>query len=176
MQARKVFVDEVEVFAGFAGARAGARACAGAAAAVAFAASTQRIGRREQVLLHRQVLEHAAPLHHVEEPRAHEFVRTASNGVGAVETHGAARHLAVLEREQVRHRLERRRLARAVGAEQRDDRPARHGERQPVQRLHCTVVDDLDVLDFEDGAVVHVQFSTIQSDAGSIFCCLMSAR
>ena len=49
------------------------------------------------------------------------------------------------QRQQARDGLQRGRLAGTVGAQQRDDLPARHVDRQAAQRLHALVVDDLDV-------------------------------
>ena len=55
--------------------------------------------------------------------------------------------LATLRREQIRDRLQRRALARTVGAEQRDDRPLGNLQRHAFQHEDHVVVDDLDVVD-----------------------------
>ena len=81
--------------------------------------------------------------------------RTSSFGVRlvdalAVELDRALRHLAALGVEQVGDRLQRRRLARAIRAQQRDDAAARHGERHALQHQDHVVVDDLDIVDRQD--------------------------
>ena len=56
---------------------------------------------------------------------------------------------AVLGLEQARDRLQRRRLAGAVGAEQRHDRALGHVEAEAAQHQDDVVVDHLDVADAE---------------------------
>ncbi len=67
----------------------------------------------------------------------------------ALEQDLAARDLAVLGLEQPRDRLQRRRLAGAVGAEQRHDRALGHVEAEAAQHQDDVVIDDLDVGDAE---------------------------
>ena len=67
----------------------------------------------------------------------------------AVEDDLAADDFAVLGLEQARDRLQRRRLAGAVGAEQRHDRALRHLEAEAAQHQDDLVVDHLDVADAE---------------------------
>ena len=67
----------------------------------------------------------------------------------AVEDDLAADDFAVLGLEQARDRLQRRRLAGAVGAEQRHDRALRHVEAEAAQHQDDLVVDHLDVADAE---------------------------
>ena len=67
----------------------------------------------------------------------------------AVEDDFAADDFAVLGLEQARDRLQRRRLAGAVGAEQRHDRALRHLEAEAAQHQDDLVVDHLDVADAE---------------------------
>ena len=58
--------------------------------------------------------------------------------------------LAALGAKQVGDRLQRRGLARAVGAEQRHDAALRHLERDPFQDEDDVGIDDLDVVDGEE--------------------------
>ena len=68
----------------------------------------------------------------------------------AVEHDLAARDLAVLGLEQAGDRLQRRRLAGAIGAEQRDDRALGHVEAEAAQDEDDVVIDDLDVAHGEE--------------------------
>ena len=82
--------------------------------------------------------------------------RTSSLGESActccaVEHDRALGDLAALGVQQVGDRLQRRGLAGAVGAEQRDDAAPRHVERHALQHEDDVVVDDLDVVEREDG-------------------------
>jgi hypothetical protein len=58
--------------------------------------------------------------------------------------------LAPLGLEQVGDRLQRRRLAGAVGAEQGDDLAFRHRQRDPFEHQDHMVVDHLDVVHRKD--------------------------
>ena len=70
----------------------------------------------------------------------------------AVEGDRALGDLAALGAQQVGDRLQRRRLAGAVGAEQRDDAAlAARSSETPFSTRIDVVVDDLDVVDGEDG-------------------------
>ena len=60
-------------------------------------------------------------------------------------------HLAALGAQEVGDGLERRRLARAVGPEERDDAALGHRERHALQHEDHVVVDDLDAVDLEEG-------------------------
>ena len=132
MQAREVFIDQVEIGP----ARAGA--------------TTQRIGGGDEVFLDGQVLENAPPLHHVRQPPAHQRLRGDAGGVLAVEADAAPGQGTIFQRQQVGDGLERGAFARPVAAQQGHDVPARHGQRQAAQGLHDFVVGDLDVVHFED--------------------------
>src|SRR6266542_1395781 len=57
--------------------------------------------------------------------------------------------LSVLRRKQTRDRLQRRRLARAVRAEQRDDLAVADGEREAAQDEDHLLVDHLHVAELE---------------------------
>ncbi|CUI47771.1 Uncharacterised protein [Achromobacter xylosoxidans] len=130
VQPRKISVHQVEIGLG-----------AGPAA--------ERVGRGHQVLLDRQILEHAPSFHHMRQPGAHQVLRPRPRGVAAVEQDAPARQLAILQVEQARHRLQRRRLTGAVAAQQGHDGAGRHRQRQAAQHLHRLVVDHLDVVDVQ---------------------------
>src|ERR1700723_1856416 len=53
--------------------------------------------------------------------------------------------------EQIGYSLERRRLAGAIGAKQRDNAAARYGQRHPLENEDDAVVNDLDVIERKDG-------------------------
>ena len=57
------------------------------------------------------------------------------------------RHIAALGAQQIGDRFQRRGLAGAVGAEQRDDLALLHVERNAPQDEDHVIVDHLDVLD-----------------------------
>ena len=58
--------------------------------------------------------------------------------------------VAALGLDEVGDRLQRRRLAGAVGAQQRDDATLPHFQRHALEHQNDVVVDDLDVLDRKD--------------------------
>ena len=90
-------------------------------------------------------------------PRLHErrkglagYLSGGEQQMLAIEVDAAAFDHAIFQRQQARDGLERGALARPVAAQQRHDLPTWHGQRQAAQGLHHLVVDDLDVVDFED--------------------------
>ena len=103
-------------------------------------------GAEPQIFQRRHVGDDAAALHHLEDAAADDLVGIDAVDALAVEHDLAARDLAVLGLEQSGDRLQRRRLARAIGAEQRDDRAFRHLEAQAAQHQDDVVIDHLDVV------------------------------
>src|ERR1700738_3035616 len=101
------------------------------------------------VLLHREVLEDAPALHHLEDAAADDVLGRQRLDALPLQLDGAARHLALLALEQTGDGLERGALARPVGAEQRDDLLLLHLEGQALEDEDHVVVDDLDVVDLE---------------------------
>ena len=95
--------------------------------------------------------EAVAALQHLDAAAAHELVGGELVDPLAVEFDRALRHLAALGMQQVGDGLQGRRLAGAVRAEQGDDAALGHGERDAFQHEDHVVVDDLDVVDREDG-------------------------
>ncbi len=102
-------------------------------------------GAELEVFQRRHVGDDAPALHHLEDAAADDLVGIDAVDALAVEHDLAARDLAVLGLEQARDRLQRRRLAGAIGAEQRDDRALGHLEAQAAQHQDDVVIDDLDV-------------------------------
>ncbi|MNS99259.1 hypothetical protein D3C72_1336570 [compost metagenome] len=131
MQTRKVAVDQVKI---------GRRI---------FAAG-ERIGGGHQVFFDREVFKHTATFHNVAQAVAHQLLWCQGCRGLAVEVNAAAFDHTVFQRQQARNGLERGALARPIAAQQRHDLPPWHGQRQAAQGLHHLVVDDLDVVDFED--------------------------
>ena len=105
----------------------------------------------QQVLLHRQMLEAMPAFHHLAHAHPHQLVGRQLVDALALELDRALGHVAALGRQQVGDRLERRALARAVGAEQRDDLALRHFQRHALQHEDDVVVDHLDVVHREIG-------------------------
>ena len=82
--------------------------------------------------------------------RTSSFGRHRLHG-GALEDDRALRDVAALGAQQIGDRLQRRGLARAIGAEQRNETALRHGERNALQDEDHVVVDDLDIVDGKNG-------------------------
>ena len=102
-----------------------------------------------QILDRRHVGDDAAAFHHLKDAAADDLVGIDAVDARAVEQDFAADDFAVLGLEQARDRLQRRRLAGAVGAEQRHDRALGHLEAEAAQHQDDLVVDHLDVADAE---------------------------
>ncbi len=112
-----------------------------------------RVPAHGEVLVHGQVLEHAAPFHHLEDAPADDVLRIHLLDAHAVQLDGAVGDFALLRAQEARDGFERGALARAVGAEQGDDLPLRHLEREALEDEDHVVVDDLDVGEPEHGRV-----------------------
>jgi hypothetical protein len=95
--------------------------------------------------------EAVAALHHLDDALLDQIGRRHPVDALALVGDAALRDLAALGAQQVGDRLQRRRLAGAIGAEQRGDAALRHFERNALQHQDDVVVDDLDVLDVEQG-------------------------
>ena len=106
-----------------------------------------RIRAGHQVFLDRQMAETVPPLHHLDAAALHQFRRREMLDLLALEADRALGHLAALGAQQVRNRLQRRRLARAVRAQNGDDTPAWHGQRHALQDQDHVIVDHLDIVD-----------------------------
>ena len=89
--------------------------------------------------------------HHLDAAAPHQLVGRELVDALALEHDRALGDLAALGVQQVGDRLQRRGLAGAVGAEQRHDAALRHVERHALQHEDDVIVDDLDVVDREDG-------------------------
>src|SRR5207302_8142913 len=100
-----------------------------------------------EVLDDRQGREHVVDLRHEVHPPAGEPVRPGARYVVAAEPDAAAARA----QESV-DRLEQRRLARAVRADDRDDLPRSGAQRDPAQHEHLAVAR-LELRHLEHGAV-----------------------
>ena len=109
-----------------------------------------RVRAETKVLDHRHVLNDAATFHHLEDAAMHDAVRRQAGDLLAIEPNAAAGDRAILDRQQAGDRLQRGRLARPVGAEERGDASPARRKAQPAQHEDDVVEDDLDVLDLED--------------------------
>ena len=88
--------------------------------------------------------------HHLDAAAPHQFVRRQRLHLGALEHDRALGDLAALGMQQIRDRLQRRGLAGAIGAEQRDDAALVDVERDALQHQDDVVVEHLDIVDGED--------------------------
>src|SRR4051794_18556505 len=87
----------------------------------------------------------APAFHYLEDAAADDLVGIDAVDALALEQDLAARDFAVLGLEQPGDRLQRRRFAGAIGAEQRHDRALGHVEAETAQHQDDIVIDDLDV-------------------------------
>src|SRR5439155_409132 len=92
-----------------------------------------RIPAHGEVLVHGQVLEDAAPFHHLEDSPPHDLLRLELVDALAFQLDGAIGDLAFLSAQEAGDGLERGALARAVGAEQGDDLPRWHLQREALE-------------------------------------------
>src|SRR5262245_65289452 len=84
------------------------------------------VGPGQEILLDAQVLEDAPALHDLDDAVLDDLGRALPVDRPPPELDPALRHLAALRSEQAGDGLERRRLARAVGAEEGDHRSEEH--------------------------------------------------
>jgi hypothetical protein len=105
----------------------------------------------EKVLLHREVREAMAPLHHLDAAPSHELVGGARMHLFAVEDDGAFGYFATLGGQKIGDRLERGRFAGAVRAQQRDDLALGNLKRHALEHEDDVIVDHLDIVDGKDG-------------------------
>ncbi len=89
-------------------------------------------------------------LHDLDAAAAHQIVGRQPVDALALELDRALGDVAALGLDEIGDRLQRGRLARAVGAEQGDDAALPHFQRHALEHQDDVVVDDLDVLDRED--------------------------
>ena len=90
----------------------------------------------DEVLAHGQAVEDAPALRHVADPQAHHGVGRAAGEQAILQMDPA-----LPRRQQSGDRLERRGLARAVVAEERDDLAAAHLQRDVLEGADLSVVD-----------------------------------
>src|SRR5262249_60992575 len=102
---------------------------------------------RYEILLGAEMLEHAPSLEDLRHAHRGDIERAHSVDASRAERDRAPGHLAALAAKQAGDGFERRRLARAVGAQQRGNRRFRHRERDAFEDEDDAVVDDLDVVD-----------------------------
>jgi hypothetical protein len=102
-------------------------------------------GPQLEVLEHRHAREDATALGRLGDPEAHDAI-----GGEPVETMAIEGHAAAPGGNGTQDRLQRRRLPGAVGADQGDDLPALHGQRQATQRADVAIVG-VDVGQLEHG-------------------------
>ena len=107
----------------------------------------------DQILLGGEVLEHAPALEHLDQAEPRDVVRPHAVDATVAELHGALCDLAALGAQHAGDGLQRRRLAGAVGAQQRRDLPIADVDRHALQDEDDAVVDDFDVVDRQHGEV-----------------------
>src|SRR5690606_153774 len=94
------------------------------------------------------------PFHHLDAAAANQFVRRQGLHLLAFEDDAALGDVATLRPKQVRDRLERRRLARAVRTKKCCDTAARNGERHAFENEDHVIVDYLNIVDRKDQLVL----------------------
>ncbi len=107
--------------------------------------------RREQVLGHREIGKHLVALGHQHDAATRVLVRQPVLDALALEGDRALGDARVVDAEKARDRAQRRGLAGAVGAEQRDDLPRLDRERDALHRRDGALIDHLELVDGEQG-------------------------
>ena len=108
-----------------------------------------RVHARAQVLLHRDVLEDSATLHHLDDTRGYDVLGLHREQVGALVLDRTFGGLTVVEVEESANGPHRGGLAGAIGPEQSDDPTVRHPEADAPKYRDDAVVDDFEVRDRE---------------------------
>ncbi len=106
-----------------------------------------RMAASDQVLLGGQMLEHAAALEDLHQAELGHLMRAHAIDALVAELDGALGDLAALGAQHTRYRLQGRRLAGAVGAQERGDAALADVDRHALQHQDDPVVDDLDIVD-----------------------------
>ncbi|MCY1295639.1 hypothetical protein D9M70_449870 [compost metagenome] len=114
-----------------------------------------REGPGQQVFLHRQVREAVPPLEHLHQAIGDQPMRHAAPDVRAPVENPPLHDLAALGANQAGDRFEGGALARAVGAEQRDDLAFRHLQGHPAHGENRLLVQHFDVFDLKDHVGLH---------------------
>src|SRR5207237_1666485 len=102
-----------------------------------------------------EMLEHPAPFEHLHDAALYDLVRRQPVDPRAAELDRALRDLAALGAQEPGDRLERRRLAGPVGAEQGRDAALADVERHALEDEDDAVVDDLGVIEEQHVATTH---------------------
>jgi len=87
------------------------------------------------------------PLHHLNAATPHQLAWRQGLHFDTVEQDRALGDLAALRMQQIGYRLERRCLARAIGAEKRDNSAPGHIQRYTLQHEDDVTVHNLDIVD-----------------------------
>jgi len=93
------------------------------------------------------MLEHAATLEHLGDAERGDVERAHCIDASFAELDRALGDLAALRMQQIGDRLQRRCLARTIGAEKRDNSAPRHIQRYTLQHEDDVIVDNLDIVD-----------------------------
>ena len=102
-----------------------------------------------QVFVDGQRRKHAAAFRHLHDAAPYQFIGREMMHFLVAEADRAVLDHAFLGVENPRHRLQQRRLAGAIGAEQGDDAAFGNRDADVADRLDGVVVDDADVAEFE---------------------------
>ena len=108
--------------------------------------------RRDEVLRHREIGEHLVALGHQHDAAPRVLVRRPVLDALALERDRALGDARVVEAEEARDRAQRRGLAGAVGAEQRDDLPGLDRQRDALHRGDGALIDHLELVDGEQAS------------------------
>src|SRR6266446_1755484 len=112
-------------------------------------APVTRVGARQEVLLHGQVLEDVPAFHHLHDAPPDDLRRVLSLDGLPEKLDAALAHVSPLRPQQSRDGLEGGALAGPVGPEEGDDTSLGDGERHPLQHEDDVIIDHLDVVDRE---------------------------
>src|SRR5262249_7537061 len=119
---------------------------------------TPRVAADAEVLLDCERLEHLATFHDLHDASATDVFRVQAVDAPSHELDAAVGHATVLGSEQTGDGLQRRRLPRPVGAEERHVLPLADLERQPFEHENDVAVDDLDVVETKHPPYLPIHF------------------
>ena len=108
-------------------------------------------GTGQKILLDGEVAETVSSLHDLDHAAPHKVGRRQTVDAFPRIFNRAFRDIAPFDAKQVGDRLERRRLACAIGPKEGSDAPLGNLERNALEHENDVVVDDLDIVHLEQG-------------------------
>src|SRR5262249_39356674 len=114
---------------------------------------TTEARRDAQIFLDRECLEDLASLRHEDDAAACDVIGWQAENRLRIEADRAPLNFGIVDRQKARDRAHGRALARAIGAEQRNNAVVRHLQRYALHRDNDTAVCDFEVFDFQQSGL-----------------------